>query len=336
MAITAASARVPAEGGRSLSTALIMPLGDSITELDWEGGYRSYLYKILSDSGADFDFVGTKTTNHDDNNLGFSFPETYWDHEGYNSATITGRTGSAWAWNLHIAEKLAANPPDVVLVLLGTNDLNNGCCSGADIAADMSAFLDGIWSFDPTISVVLGTPPSVDPARYPTLNNRIADYDALLPSLVGDMKAQGRSIALADHHAVMNTTSDLVGDGIHPSPQGYRKMARVWYDAMAAGVVFSATGDGPAGWPGRVTLLQNYPNPFNPVTTIAFSLPERSRVTLRVFNVLGEEIALLADEVRPPGRNTVEWNAGDRPGGIYFYRLAAGTSILTGRMALVR
>jgi lysophospholipase L1-like esterase len=221
----------------SSDTLRIMPLGDSITELDWEGGYRSYLYKMLTDSGFVFDFVGTKTTNHDDANLGFTFPQKYWDHEGYNSATITGQSGSAWVWNQNIAGKLAANPPDVVLVLLGTNDLNNGCCSGLDVKNQMSAFLDQIWSFDPNITVVLGSPPSVDSARYPTLNGRITDYDSYLPSLVIEKVTLGRRVSLADHHAVMNSGTDLVGDGIHPSPQGYRKMARVWYDALTTAEV---------------------------------------------------------------------------------------------------
>jgi lysophospholipase L1-like esterase len=211
------------------STLRIMPLGDSITELDWEGGYRSYLYKLMSDDGRDFDFIGTKTTNHDDASLGFTFPQQYWDHEGYNSATITSATGSTWIWNSQIVSKLTANTPDVLLILLGTNDLNSSARTPAQVRDDMSAFLDQIWSLNPNIIVILGSVPSVAGS---TLNARIATYDALLPDLIAAKTGQGRTILLADHHAVMNAGTDLVGDGIHPSPQGYSKMATVWYNAI--------------------------------------------------------------------------------------------------------
>jgi lysophospholipase L1-like esterase len=314
-----------------------MPLGDSITELDWQGGYRGYLYNLLSGAGADFDFVGTKTTNHDDDNLGFAFPAAYWDHEGYNSATITGETGSAWVWNLHVEEKLATNPPDIVLVLLGTNDLNNGCCSGTDVVGHMSAFLDQLWAADSGIVVVLGSPPPVDPARYATLNNRISDYAAGLPSLVSAKQALGRAIALADHHAVMNSTSDLVGDGIHPSPQGYVKMAQVWYDAIdSLAALPTDAEDEPGAVPGDYALMQNYPNPFNPATTIRYALPVQSHVTLRVFDVLGEEVAVLVDEAQSPGVKEVSWNGTDRPSGVFFYKITAGPFSRTGTMVLMK
>jgi len=325
-----------AESGMSVplhvDTLMIMPLGDSITELDWEGGYRSYLYKLLFDEGFDFDLIGTKNNNHNDNNLGFIFPERYWDHEGYNSATITGQSGSTWIWNQHIGDKLASNPPDVVLVLLGTNDLNNGCCTGADVRDQMSAFLDQIWDFDQNITVILGSPPSV---RSSTLNNRITDYVSYLPSLVSEKMLLGRKIILADHHAVMNTGTDLVGDGIHPSPQGYRKMAQVWYDAITVNP-WTGVDDVPGAPPGVYSLSQNYPNPFNPATSISYTLPEKAYVRLRIFNVLGQGVATLADGEQEPGYRSVGWDASAIPGGVYFYRLTAGPFTGTRKMILMR
>jgi len=215
--------------GCTVNTLDVMPLGDSITELDWEGGYRSELYKMLSDSGIIFDFVGTKTNNHDQNNLGFVFPQPYWDHEGYGSATIDRATGTTWIWNENIVSKLNANSPDVILVLLGTNDLNNGAHTVSEVRDDMSAFLDQIWAFDSNIIVILGSVPSV---ATNTLNNKITEFNLLLPTLIDAKVVSGHDIRLADHHTVMNTTTDLVGDGIHPSTDGYKKMANEWYNAM--------------------------------------------------------------------------------------------------------
>jgi hypothetical protein len=78
------------------------------------------------------------------------------------------------------------------------------------------------------------------------------------------------------------------------------------------------------------TLEQNYPNPFNPSTQITFSLPVLSNVTLTVYNLLGQEVAVLINSVTPPGSHAVEWNGKDGTGrsiasGVYFYRLQASS-----------
>lgn len=83
--------------------------------------------------------------------------------------------------------------------------------------------------------------------------------------------------------------------------------------------------------PKEFALDQNYPNPFNPATTISYQLPFDSRVKLRIYNVLGQEVQLLVDQVQEAGYKSVEWNArqsDDGQGtasasGIYFYRLDA-------------
>ena len=86
--------------------------------------------------------------------------------------------------------------------------------------------------------------------------------------------------------------------------------------------------NGEKGLPATYELMQNYPNPFNPATTIQFALPRASSVRLEVYNVLGQEVALLADEVRPAGYHTVVWNGRNRNGtsvssGVYIFRLTA-------------
>lgn len=68
-------------------------------------------------------------------------------------------------------------------------------------------------------------------------------------------------------------------------------------------------------------LGQNYPNPFNPITSIEFSLPRAGRTVLKVYDPLGQEIASLVDGTLPAGHYRTEWDAGDFPAGVYFYRL---------------
>ena len=71
-------------------------------------------------------------------------------------------------------------------------------------------------------------------------------------------------------------------------------------------------------------LSQNYPNPFNPTTNIRYSIGSRQNVSLRVFDVLGEEIATLVNETKEAGNYTIGFNAANLPSGVYFYKLQAG------------
>ena len=83
-------------------------------------------------------------------------------------------------------------------------------------------------------------------------------------------------------------------------------------------------------------LHQNYPNPFNPTSTISFSIPELSFVTIKVYDVLGNEIAVLVNEEKPAGEYKVEFSATDLPSSIYFYRLQAGSFVETKKMMLMK
>jgi endoglucanase len=77
--------------------------------------------------------------------------------------------------------------------------------------------------------------------------------------------------------------------------------------------------------PQKYKLLQNYPNPFNPSTTLAFQLPTNSYVQLKIFDVLGREVASLVDQMKKAGEYRTQWNAGSLPSGIYFARMTATT-----------
>jgi hypothetical protein len=83
-------------------------------------------------------------------------------------------------------------------------------------------------------------------------------------------------------------------------------------------------------------LFDNYPNPFNPSTTIAFDLPSKSFVTLKIYDLLGREVKTLVEGVMESGHHTQQWNAGTFASGIYFYRLQAGFNTNTKRLVLLR
>lgn len=88
--------------------------------------------------------------------------------------------------------------------------------------------------------------------------------------------------------------------------------------------------------PSSFILKQNYPNPFNPSTTIEFSLPKTSAITLKIFNTLGEEVATLLQEKRAAGKHQISWNAANLPSGVYLYRLEGEGFVETKRLVLTK
>ncbi|MCU0372630.1 MAG: T9SS type A sorting domain-containing protein [Ignavibacteria bacterium] len=88
--------------------------------------------------------------------------------------------------------------------------------------------------------------------------------------------------------------------------------------------------------PAEFKLYQNYPNPFNPSTKVKFDVPALYVVKLVVYNLLGRIVAELVNGKLNPGTYEVEWNAGDNPSGVYFYRLSTGTYTETKRLLFVK
>ena len=88
--------------------------------------------------------------------------------------------------------------------------------------------------------------------------------------------------------------------------------------------------------PSAFSLEQNYPNPFNPSTTIRYSLPQTGRVTLKVFDLLGKEVAALVNGVVSAGNHEVRFDASKLSGGVYFYKITTENNVSTKKMILIK
>jgi hypothetical protein len=88
--------------------------------------------------------------------------------------------------------------------------------------------------------------------------------------------------------------------------------------------------------PKEFSLSQNYPNPFNPNTLIKYQLPISSQVTLKVYDILGNEIETLVNAEKPVGFYEVEFNASKLSSGFYIYKITAGNFVSTKKMILIK
>lgn len=88
--------------------------------------------------------------------------------------------------------------------------------------------------------------------------------------------------------------------------------------------------------PTEFSLAQNYPNPFNPTTTISYQLPENGMVTLKVYNVIGREVAELVNEQKSAGMHEIKFDATGLASGTYIYKVSANGFVQTKKMILIK
>jgi len=178
-------------------------------------------------------------------------------------------------------------------------------------------------------TVIIGALPQMSSAAKPDLKagsgviaNLVFEIDD--PSVT---TVQIEAIEMADpYHKLMFVYHDYNDDG---SIAGIRAE----YPAMGDIV---ASVDPLENMPTAYALEQNYPNPFNPKTSISFALPNAGHVSLKVYNVLGQEVATLVDGHMEAGNQSAEWEASEFSSGVYFYRLNAERYTQTLKMMLLK
>jgi hypothetical protein len=109
------------------------------------------------------------------------------------------------------------------------------------------------------------------------------------------------------------------------------------FSLSADSIVFNPTGiTNPSQKITSFELRQNFPNPFNPSTAIEFSLPQAEFVTLRIYNLLGEEVSTLVSERLTAGKHSYDWDAGNHASGVFLYKLQAGDYVGVKKMILMK
>ena len=114
---------------------------------------------------------------------------------------------------------------------------------------------------------------------------------------------------------------------------GYALDSGELHKTTTGGIIASVNQD-VCNSPATFKLLQNYPNPFNSSTTIHFSLPKSEHISLKIYNITGQEVAELMNDIRSAGEHQVQWKAGGLPGGAYLVVLQCGISIETQKLII--
>jgi len=142
----------------------------------------------------------------------------------------------------------------------------------------------------------------------------------------------GGGTATNENYRVTGTAGlPVIGQSINSE---YRHSAGFWYIQNVRIVSDVVTEYDQI--PLEFNLQQNYPNPFNPSTTISFALPQKEHVELRIYDMLGREIATLVSKDLNAGRHEVVFDAGNLSSGVYFYRIQAGNFSQLRKLILVK
>lgn len=232
--------------------ARIMPLGDSITlgisegvavtpeplRTQTVGGYRTVLWQQFLTDGLAIDFVGTQSNGPA--NLGDK------DNEGHGGKTISFISDN-------VLDYLTATKPDVVLLIIGTNDTfaveqPDGSfveTPVSTILAKLSALIDQINTFSSDIKLLVGSVPPIlpnaderiDAAAQARQKQRAVDYNNAMPNLIIQKQAAGANVEFVDMRSL--TDADIVptgSSGVHPTQPGYTKIGNFWYAALNADI----------------------------------------------------------------------------------------------------
>jgi lysophospholipase L1-like esterase len=200
------------------SQVRIMPLGDSLTSgysvPTYLSGYRDGLYSLLTDAGYNVDFVGTQI---DTQNPALPDP----DHEGHGGYRIDQIGSGILGW-------LDAGNPDVILLLIGTNDFwQNYDTAGA--SGRLENLVAQISSLRPAAKILVANLPlRTDSASMEAAQSA---FNASIPGIVSGQVSLGRHVYFVDMHSSFSAAG-LSSDGVHPNPAGYGAMADVWAQAV--------------------------------------------------------------------------------------------------------
>jgi hypothetical protein len=283
--------------------------------------YNNMVYDVQSTS-TQYDSRVTGIQMWNQNN-----PKIY-----YNSVYLTGNganhkgSGALYIWNTCTNVKAKNN------IFVNTRDESPYCASAINdyTAANLSSDHNDLY-YQPNQYNCLVRIGSTD---YQTLANWQAtgqDLNSIfeMPNFVSpDLHIDNTISTLLDGHAtpIAGITTDIDNDSRDPLIPDIGADEFIGPDGV----------ENDFNLPTQYVFEQNYPNPFNPSTKISWQSPIGSQQTLKIYDILGNEVATVVDGYKPAGKYEVEFDAASLPSGVYFYQLKAGEFVSTKKMLLLK
>ncbi len=221
----------------------IMAIGDSITDdCVANGAWRQYLQSLLDTNGYPFTFVGRNQSV-----VSGSFTKTR--HEGYCGAVIAapgvlsypvyGYTGTQVFLQKIVADALTHATPDLILVLIGANDIGRGRNPYQVATNDMSNLLDLMFSKAPDANVILAKITSLGNANtgvpnYGVNYTNVSIYNAALQVMVNQRRALGQNVSISDMFSAVDFNTMFNSDHLHPNALGLKAIAQEWFTRIQA------------------------------------------------------------------------------------------------------
>jgi hypothetical protein len=212
----------------------IMPLGDSITEGS-DGGFRYPLMRMITQAFELPDLVGRRTSRESDHGIGFDH-----DQDGYSAYRIDQIADGAGFWHAPpIEQRLDDWDPAVVLVHAGTNDAQQNYYPFGDpdrgipnVVDRLDSLVSRIVAHAPHVYVIVAQIIPANPPASETTIEYVERFNARIPEVVARHRALGHRVSLVDMYTPLLAFPNP--DGIHPSPEGFRRMAEVWFEGLRA------------------------------------------------------------------------------------------------------
>ncbi len=220
----------------------IMCIGDSITDdCVANGAWRKYLQPLLDANNYPFTFVGR---NNSSPVAGF----THTAHEGYCGSVIAppGVFGPVYGYaatnaylQFIVPDALAASTPDLILLMIGANDIGRGRAPGQVASNDLPQLLDIIFSLAPNVNIICTKITSLDNAvtgslNYGQFSGNVYKYNAYLQGVINQRRSLGQKVFLADLFSVVDPATMFNSDHLHPNATGLQAIAQEFYTRIQA------------------------------------------------------------------------------------------------------
>ncbi|MFQ3598265.1 MAG: T9SS type A sorting domain-containing protein [Chloroherpetonaceae bacterium] len=300
--------------------------------------------------------LGTATTSPTNNSAGSVLPAgaaTFALNNNTGSDIRTTNTGFEIRFTLSALGATSAGNVRLFAVISGSN---NPFFSNVFVPGTSAPGGSGNLGFNPNFNAPTSLPTGTSgpfntaaialPVELTSFNAQVLSNGVRLSwTTASEQNNAGFEVHRSNDQANWTVLGFVRGAGTTTEAQSY-----TFTDAQAAGRVFyrlkQIDFDGQfeysnvievnAGLPKQFVLEQNYPNPFNPTTSVAYQLPTAGNVSLKVFDMLGKEVATLVNGRQEAGAYTINFNANQLSSGVYFYRLQAGNFVQTRKMMLVK